>query len=46
MNEHHNASPDDDPGLRRVIKWVIIAFIATLALALVVVEITMRWFNR
>ena len=39
-------SSNDDPGLRRMIKWVIVALIVTVALALIVVELTMRWFNR
>jgi hypothetical protein len=46
MTEHDKASPDTDAGLRRVMTWVIVALIATVALAIVVVEITMRWFNR
>ena len=37
---------NDDPGLRRMITWVIVALIATVALAVIVVELTMRWFNR
>ncbi len=28
-----------------MIKWVIVALIVTVALALIVVELTMRWFN-
>jgi hypothetical protein len=46
MTEHESKSPNDDPGLRRMMIWVLVAFVATLALAIVVVEITMRWFNR
>jgi hypothetical protein len=36
----------DDSGLRRMIIWVIVALIATVALAIIVVELTMRWFNK
>jgi hypothetical protein len=39
-------SSKDDPGLRRMIIWVIVALVATVALAILVVELTMRWFNR
>jgi hypothetical protein len=46
MTEHEKVSPSGDPGLRRMMTWVLVAFVATLALAIVVVEITMRWFNR
>jgi hypothetical protein len=46
MTEHEQVPASSDPGLRRVMKWVIVALVATLALAIVVVEITMRWFNR
>lgn len=46
MTEQEKAPPIVDTGLRRMMKWVIVAFVATLALAIVVVEITMRWFNR
>jgi hypothetical protein len=30
--------------LKRMMKWIVIALIATLAFAIVVVEITLRWF--
>jgi hypothetical protein len=45
MIEQDRSSPKDDPGLRRMIKWVFLALIATLALAIVVVELTLRWFK-
>jgi len=44
--EHDKASPNADPGLRRMMKWVIVALFATVGLAIVVVELTIRWFNR
>ena len=46
MSEHNSSSSNGDPGLRRMLKWVAIAFIVTLAFAILVVEITLRWFNR
>ena len=46
MNEENRSSSDGDPGLRRMFKWVAIAFIATLAFAILMVEIMLRWFNQ
>jgi hypothetical protein len=44
--------PDDpkkraaaDPGLRRMMKWVFGALILTVAVAILVVEVTLRWFG-
>jgi hypothetical protein len=34
-----------DPDLRRMLSWVLVALIATVAFALVVVEATLRWFR-
>jgi len=28
-----------------MLRWVVVALIATLALAILVVELTLRWFN-
>jgi len=36
----------DDTGLRRMMTWVIVALIATVALAIIVVELTLRWFDK
>ena len=38
-------SSNDDPGLRRMMTWVMVALIATIILAIIAVELTMRWFN-
>jgi len=35
-----------DAYFRRMVKWVVIAFIATIVLAIVVVELTLRLLNR
>ena len=44
--------PDDqskpaaaDPDLRRMMKWVFGALILTVAIAILVVEVTLRWFG-
>jgi hypothetical protein len=34
-----------DPGLRRIMKWVFGALILTVAVAILVVEFTLRWFG-
>jgi len=34
-----------DPGLRRVMKWVFGALVLTVLLAVLVVELTLRWFG-
>jgi hypothetical protein len=34
-----------DPGLRRLMKWVLAALILTVLFALLVVELTLRWFK-
>jgi len=44
MNQKTSSAAD--PGLRKMLKWVIIALFLTLALATVVVEITLRWFGQ
>jgi hypothetical protein len=33
-----------DPGLRRIMKWVFAALILTVLFAILVVELTLRWF--
>jgi hypothetical protein len=45
MVEQHKTPAPKDSGLRRMMTWVIVALIATLALTALVVEITLRWFN-
>ena len=37
--------PGSDPDLRRMLKWVFGALILTVLFAIVVVEITLRWFG-
>lgn len=46
MTEENTSPSDGDPGLRRMIKWVAIAFIATVVFAMLVVELMLRWFNQ
>ena len=46
MNESQKTSSAADPGLRKMLTWVIVALILTLALATVVVELTVRWFSQ
>src|SRR6185503_13284123 len=36
----------EDPGLRRLMTWVAVALIVTLALGFLVVEMTLRWFGQ
>ena len=38
-------TPHPDPGLRRMLKWVLIAFVVVVVVAVLVVEFTMRWFG-
>jgi hypothetical protein len=45
MTDGPKAEPASDPGLRRMMKWVFIALIAVLALAIVVVETLLRWLG-
>jgi hypothetical protein len=37
------ASPADE-GLRRMLKWVFVVLILTVLFAVLVVELTLRWF--
>ncbi len=37
--------PGSDPDLRRMLKWVFGALILTVLFAIVVVEVTLRWFG-
>jgi hypothetical protein len=46
MDNENRPPSNSDPGLRRMLKWVAIAFIATVAFAILVVEITLRWLNQ
>jgi hypothetical protein len=34
-----------DPGLRRLMKWVLAALVLTVLFAILVVELTLRWFK-
>ena len=45
MTDHEGAPLKGDPDFRRMMKWVAIALVVTVALALVVVELTLRWFG-
>ena len=46
MNERQKTSSAADPGLRKMLTWVAIALVLTVALAAVVVELTLRWFTQ
>jgi hypothetical protein len=46
MTEENSSSSNGDPGLRRMLKWVAIVLVVTLVFAVLVVEITVRWFNQ
>jgi hypothetical protein len=37
-------APVADEGLRRMLKWVFVVLILTVLFAVVVVELTLRWF--
>jgi hypothetical protein len=39
------SKPVTDPDLRRMMKWVFAALILTVAVAILVVEVTLRWFG-
>jgi len=45
MIESEKSSSEADPGLRQVMKWTFVALIAVVALAILVVEVTLRWFG-
>ena len=38
-------APGSDPDLRRLLKWVFGALILTVLFAILVVEVTLRWFG-
>ncbi len=38
------AAGGPDNGLRRMLKWVFVVFVLTVLFAVVVVELTLRWF--
>ncbi len=45
-NDHNDRTlSSDDTDYRRMMKWVFIALIVVVALAIVVVELTLRWFG-
>jgi hypothetical protein len=37
-------APPADDGLRRMLKWVFVVLILTVLFAVLVVELTLRWF--
>ena len=39
-----HSAPASDPDLRRLFKWVFGALILTVLFAILVVEVTLRWF--
>lgn len=45
MPDDHSKPVAEDPGLRRMMKWVFGALILTVAVAILVVEMTLRWFG-
>ncbi len=45
MPDNHSKPAAEDPGLRRMMKWVFGALILTVAVAILVVEMTLRWFG-
>jgi hypothetical protein len=45
MPDDHLKQGAGDPDLRRMMKWVFVALILTVAVAILVVEITLRWFG-
>ena len=45
MPDNHSKQAAADPSLRRVMKWVFAALIATVVLAILVVEFTLRWLG-
>jgi hypothetical protein len=44
-SEPRGPEPAIDPDLRRMLKWVFGALILTVLFAILVVEITLRWFG-
>ena len=40
------AAPPPDEGLRRKLKWAFVVLILTVLFAVLVVEFTLRWFDR
>jgi hypothetical protein len=46
MNDSQKTSSAADPGLRKMLTWVLIALILAVALATVVVEVTFRWLGQ
>jgi hypothetical protein len=45
MPDNHSRQAAADPSLRRVMKWVFGTLIATVVLAVLVVEFTLRWLG-
>jgi hypothetical protein len=42
MNDTPRVPDSDDPGLRRMMTWVLIALVLVVLLAIIVVELTLR----
>jgi hypothetical protein len=45
MSDDQSKPAAADPDLRRMMKWVFAALILTVAAAILVVEVTLRWFG-
>jgi hypothetical protein len=45
MPDNPTSTVNADPGLRRMLKWVFGALILTVLFAVLVVELTLRWFR-
>jgi hypothetical protein len=45
MPDDHSKPAAADPDLGRMLKWVFVALIVTVAVAILVVEVTLRWFG-
>jgi hypothetical protein len=44
MSDEHSKQAAD-PGLRRMMTWVVGALVVTVVVAILVVEFTLRWFG-
>jgi hypothetical protein len=45
MSDEHPKQRTGDPGLRRMMTWVFGALILTVVVAILVVELALRWFG-
>jgi hypothetical protein len=45
MTNDQKARSETDPGFRRMMMWVLVALIVVLTLAIIVVEMTLRWLR-